>query len=109
MRADATEDATEVTPLVNGSATRLVVEPAVKRPLHRRIVEGIVTEAREILRLVVGRPQYQLILLGVLLLGFAGSITGVLVLYLSARYNQKFATVGVTGVTLFSLSSFSRS
>ncbi|KAF2175188.1 major facilitator superfamily transporter [Zopfia rhizophila CBS 207.26] len=89
---EPTVDATEETPLVNESMSQ--DESADTPRVDSSITKGILLELKGILCLVTGRPNFQLLLVTVLVLGIANSNTSVLVLYISKRYGRTFAEVG---------------
>ena len=90
---EPTEDATEETPLVNESMSQ---DESADTPRARpSIMKRILLELKDILYLVIGRPNFQQLLVTVLILGIASSNTGVLVLYISKRYGRTFAEVSI--------------
>jgi hypothetical protein len=88
-----TKDATEETPLVNESVSQ--DESADSQLAHPSIIKRILLELKDISYLVIGRPNFQQLLITVLILGIASSNTGVLVLYISKRYGRTFAEVSI--------------
>lgn len=90
---EATEDATEETPLVHESISQ--DEPADTPRARPSITKRIFLELKDILYLVIGRPNFQQLLVTVLILGIASSNIGVLVLYISKRYGRTFAEVSI--------------
>lgn len=61
---------------------------------HPNMLQGIVSTIRKLIRLVGGRPNFQILLCSFFLTALASSDTKLLVQYISKRYNWTFAHAG---------------
>jgi hypothetical protein len=90
-------DGAEETPLLNGTSGHDQNGSAnlsrTETTLKTTIKSTIVTQVRDTIGLITGRPGFQQLLAIVFVLALASSNTNVLILYLSKRYDRTFAEV----------------
>ena len=84
------DDATEQTPLIADPSSQA---SDVGQKDNPSILQKLVGEVRVIRSLILGRPNFQQLIIITILLAIASSNTSVLVLYLSKRYNRTFESV----------------
>lgn len=98
------EDDTEETPLTRAAIS---YPPPPKSPeASSSILQRIWLELREIAQLLTRRANMKWLLVAELILGMASTSIGILVLYISNRYNKTFAEVSIRVLYLNSTNYF---